>query len=204
MTQTTWCPRCCSNAHPIDGRPVTQVDIDGTLLDVNSNFCYLGDMLSIGGGCVAWVKFRKLLPVLTTRHRLPKVCSKVYSTCVRSAMLHGSETWEPNVSNLQRLRRNDRSKALDKTPSDQLLLKLGLTDITVVLHSRLRWFGHVQRAESCINMVTKLPIPGNRGKGRSKRIGLNVSRMTSVNDINPMDRVAWRNGLRRSLVLPTP
>ena len=30
---------------PIDNRPVTQVDVDGTLLDIESNFCYLGDML---------------------------------------------------------------------------------------------------------------------------------------------------------------
>jgi len=81
-------------------------------------------------------------------------------------MLHGSETWGPNASDLQRLRRNDRSmirwicgsKALVETPYDQLLFKLGLTDITVVPRSRrLRWFGHVQRAESCINTVTELP-----------------------------------------------
>jgi len=30
---------------------MTQVDIDGALLGVNANFCYLGDMLSAGGGC---------------------------------------------------------------------------------------------------------------------------------------------------------
>ena len=45
------CPRCCDQARPIDNRPVTQVDVDGTLLDVESNFCYLGDMLCAGGGC---------------------------------------------------------------------------------------------------------------------------------------------------------
>ena len=42
--------------------------------------------------CVAWGKFRKLLPVLTSRHLSPKVRGKVYMACVRSAMLHGSET----------------------------------------------------------------------------------------------------------------
>ena len=45
------CPRCCDQARPIDNRPVTQVDVDGTQLDVESNFCYLGDMLCAGGGC---------------------------------------------------------------------------------------------------------------------------------------------------------
>ena len=31
----------CDQAGPIDNRPVTQVDMDGMLLDVESNFCYL-------------------------------------------------------------------------------------------------------------------------------------------------------------------
>ena len=41
-------PRCRGQTRPIDGRPVTQVDVDGTLLDVVASFCYLGDMLSAG------------------------------------------------------------------------------------------------------------------------------------------------------------
>ena len=69
------CPRCCDQAPPIDNRPVTQVDVDGTQLDVESNFCYLGDMLCAGGGCklaiitrcsTAWEKFKRLLPILTS------------------------------------------------------------------------------------------------------------------------------------------
>ena len=71
------CPRCCDQARPIDNRPVTQVDVDGTLLDVESNFCYLGDMLCAGRGCkltivtrcsTAWRKFKRLLPILTSKH----------------------------------------------------------------------------------------------------------------------------------------
>ena len=38
------CPRCRGQTRPIDGRPVTQVDVDGTLLDVEASFCYLGDI----------------------------------------------------------------------------------------------------------------------------------------------------------------
>ena len=45
------CPRYCDQAQLIDYRPVTQVDVDGTLLDMESNFCCLGDMLCAGGGC---------------------------------------------------------------------------------------------------------------------------------------------------------
>ncbi|KAH3857522.1 hypothetical protein DPMN_100131 [Dreissena polymorpha] len=35
------CPRCLDQARPIDGRPVTQVVVDGSQLDVEANFCYL-------------------------------------------------------------------------------------------------------------------------------------------------------------------
>ena len=46
------CQRCRRGvACPIDGRPVTHVDVDGTQLDVEATFCYLGDMFSAGGGC---------------------------------------------------------------------------------------------------------------------------------------------------------
>ena len=33
------CPICCDQARPIDNKPVTQVDVDGMQLDVESNFC---------------------------------------------------------------------------------------------------------------------------------------------------------------------
>ena len=102
----------------IDNRPVTQVDVDGTQLDVESNFCYLGDMLCAGGGCklaivtrysTAWGKFKRLLPILTSKHVSQRTRGKVFNACVRSALLHGSETWASTAPDLQRLRRNDRS-----------------------------------------------------------------------------------------------
>ena len=70
------------NACPIDGRPQNEVQVGPNKLEVVASFCYLGDMLSAGGGCetavtthvkTAWKKFRELLPVLhpatsITRH----------------------------------------------------------------------------------------------------------------------------------------
>ena len=135
------CLRCQGIARPIDGRPINQVFVDEIKMDVVPSFCYLGDMLSPGGDCdlavttrcsVAWGKFRKLLPILTSKH------GKLFSSCVRSAMLHGSETWAPTVSVLQRLQCNDRSmirwirnsRARDRVPSAELLAKLGIVDIS--------------------------------------------------------------------------
>ncbi|XP_052212344.1 uncharacterized protein LOC127831398 [Dreissena polymorpha] len=37
-------------ARPIDGRPVTQVVVDGSQLDDEDSFCYLGDTLCARGG----------------------------------------------------------------------------------------------------------------------------------------------------------
>ena len=83
---------------------------------VEATFCYLGDMFSAGGGCdhaiaarccAAWGEFRKLLPILTSKHISFKIRGKVFTAYVRSTMLHGSETWAPNASDLQRLCRND-------------------------------------------------------------------------------------------------
>ena len=75
-------------------------------------------MLSAAGGCelstitrvkTAWKKFKDLLPVLSSRHLSFKTRGHVYSSCVRSAMLHASETWPLTKPNLQCLQRNDRA-----------------------------------------------------------------------------------------------
>ena len=67
------------NARPIDGRPQNEVQVGPDKLEVVASYCYLGDMLSTGGGCeivvttcvkTAWKKFRELLTVLTSRHLL--------------------------------------------------------------------------------------------------------------------------------------
>ena len=109
--------RCVGNARPIDGRPQSEVQVGPDKLEVVASFCYLGDMLSAGGGCemavttrvkTAWKKFRELLPVLTCRHLSYKTSGHVYSSCVRSAMLHASEIYLTKT-NLQRLQPNDRA-----------------------------------------------------------------------------------------------
>ena len=80
VTPNYVCPRCLDQACPIDGSPITQVEVDDTLLDMEASFSYLGDMLSAGGGCAlaiatrcstAWGKFRKLFPILTSKHVSP-------------------------------------------------------------------------------------------------------------------------------------
>ena len=94
------CARCLGTAQAIDEREVSEVEVGNEKLEVVPEFCYLGDMLSAGGGCelaaitrckCAWGKFRQLLPLLTNRHLPLLTRGKVYSSCVRS--VHAAETW---------------------------------------------------------------------------------------------------------------
>ena len=113
------CPQCKGESWPIDGRSVTEMDIDGTMLDVEFSFWYLVDMLQYSSGgcvsaiaarwCVSWGKFRKLLRVLTTRHLSPRIRGKLHEACVRSFMLHNSEKWGPKEPELQQLFRDKRA-----------------------------------------------------------------------------------------------
>ena len=181
------CPRCCDQARPIDNRPVTQVDVDGTLIYVESNFCYLGNMLCAGGGCklaivircnTAWGKFKRLLPILTSKQVSLRTLGKVFKACVRSALSLGSVTWGPTASDLQRLRPNDRLMVHwicgvrddDEVSADTLCAMLGVQEMTAALRTRgLRWYGHVARSSSCINSITSMTIPGARRRGRPKK-----------------------------------
>ena len=45
------CVRCLRKARPIDGRLVKEVQVDDETVEAVPEFCYLGDMLSVGGGC---------------------------------------------------------------------------------------------------------------------------------------------------------
>ena len=217
------CPRCQGIARPIDGRLISEVFVDEVKIDVVLSFCDLDDMLSAGGGCdlavttrcsVAWGKFRKLLPILTSKHVSLKTHGKLFSSCVHSAILHGSETWAPTVSVIQRLQRNDWSmipwicntRARDRVPSSELLAKLGIVAITPLLHAhRLCWFGHVQDSPTCIKTVCDLPVPGRRRHGRPMKSWMicveKDIKDCNLSQVNPMDRVDWR---RASRLLPTP
>ena len=89
----------CRDVQVLPDGMLVKVTVVGIKIEVVSEFCYLGDMLFSGGDCelastvrcrTAWGKFRELIPILINKHHPLVSRGRVYSTCVRSVMLHGS------------------------------------------------------------------------------------------------------------------
>ena len=136
-----------------------------TNLEVVDKFCYLGDTFSVDGDAdaavearirIGWNKFRQLVPLLTNRDTSLIRRGRLYSSCVRSSMLHGSETWPVRKENEVALQRAEMRivswmcnvKVKDRVPSKELRERLGIDDIILILQqNRLRWNGHVLQKE---------------------------------------------------------
>ena len=182
------CIWCQGTARPLDGRPQREVQVGPDKLEVVASFCYLGDMLSAAGGCelstktcveTAWKKFKQLKPVLSSRHLSFKTYGLVYSLCVRSAMLHASETWPLTKPSLQPLQRNDRAmirQICNVKPQDtatirftELLARLGIEDLDLILKERrLHWYGHVERSNGAVKTAFDIQVDGQCEPGRPK------------------------------------
>ena len=105
---------------------------------------------------IGWNKFRQLVPLLTNKDVSLIMRGRLYSSCVRSSMLHGSETWPVRKENVVALQRAETRmvrwmcgvKLKDRLPSKELRERLGVDDIAWVLQqNRLRWYGHVLRKD---------------------------------------------------------
>ena len=180
-------------------------------------------MLSAAGGCelsttthvkTAWKKLKDLLPVLSSRHLSLKTCSRVYSSCVQSAMLHASETWRLTKPNLQHLQQNDRAmirqicnvmpQDIVTTRSNELLVRLGTEDLDLILKERrLQWYGHVERSNGAVKTAFDLQVDGKCGPGKPnltwKQRTERDCREWKLSAINPHDRHTWRSGVRSAM-----
>ena len=95
---------CSGCLNPVTSAGCTSVDIGASAkLELVDKFCYLGDMLSVDGDADAAVEARirigwnmfSVVPLLTNKDVSLIMRGRLYSSCVRSSMLHESETWGP-------------------------------------------------------------------------------------------------------------
>jgi len=132
---------CRSCLNPVTSTDRTYVDTGADAhLELVDKFCYLGDMLSVDGDAdaavgarirIGWSQFRQLVPLLTNKDILLIMRGRLYNSCVRSIMLHGSETWpvrQENEVSLQWAEMRMVRRMCDGVPSKELRERLGLDD----------------------------------------------------------------------------
>ena len=187
------CPVCTRTVQDQSASSTERMDKlfmkDGACFEIVNQFCYLGDMIGAGGGAgdasrtrvrSGWKKFHELAPVLTLKGASHTMKGKIYSTCVRSAMVYGSETWPMKDEDLHRLQRAEKAMMRrmcgvtlrDRVATEELYSRLGIDNIAkVVTKGRLRWFGHVERKsdEDWTKRCTTFEVEGVRGRGRPRK-----------------------------------
>jgi len=158
---------------------------------------------------IGWNKFRQLVPLLTNKDMSLSMRGRLYSSCVRSSMLHGSQTWPVRKENVVALQLAEMRmvrwmcgvKLKDRLPSKELRERLGIDGIALVLQqNRLRWWGggHVLRKEDddWVKKCMEYEVEGPRPRGRPKRTWREVVRedcqARKINKENAIDRCKWR------------
>ena len=157
-------------------------------VETASEFTYLADRVSTGGGCEAavtartrcgWLRLRECGELLYGRYpiKLKGAANKSY---VRPVALYGSEAWCLKESEMGTLQSTERSmlrcgvQLKDRRISTDMMLMLGLKETIYQfamannIHSR----GHVWRREdgNILRMTLDFEVEGQRKKGRPKRM----------------------------------
>ena len=103
------------------------------------------------------MKFRECKELLRGRMFSLKMKGMVYRSCVRSAMLYGSETWCLRESEMAILRRTERAmvrsmcgvKLVDRKKMEKLMEMLGLKETDKMARvNGVRWYGQVIRRDT--------------------------------------------------------
>ena len=139
-----------------------------------------------------------------------KVKGIIYITCIRPAMLCGSETWPTKVEDIRKIQRSEMRmlrwmtgvSLSERKYNECVRSMLAIDDIGEVMQqNRLRWFGHVERRdELCwIKRIETLQVDGDGVKGRSRKSWREVlredMREKGLCREDAWDRSRWRRML---------
>ena len=139
----------------------------------------------------------------------------VYNTCVRSAMLYGSDTWAPRIADLDRLKRNERGilrwmcgvRPGVRIGYSELCRRLDIPELdAAICQKRLRWFGHASRSQDWINQCMQFEVEGTSRRGYFKTWSGTVKddlRRRGIRESDVSDRDVWRKHVS-SITIRTP
>ena len=104
----------------------------------------------------------------------------IYTTCIRPAMLYGSETWPTKIEDIRKMQRSEMRMlrwmagvSLSERKSNEWVRNMvAIDDIAEIMRrNRLRWFGHVERRdELCwLKRIETLQVDSDGVKGRPRK-----------------------------------
>ena len=102
---------------------------------------------------------------------------RIYSACVQSVLIYGTETWAMKADDLRSLERTESMMVRwtcgvslkDRRRSEDLFNLLGIKCVAdVVKRGKLRWFGHLERksVDDWVSACRRLVVDGTRGQGQ--------------------------------------
>ena len=166
--------------------PDNEISFFDQVKPVNS-FCCLGDRLNASDGSeapvtartrIGWIKCRECDELFYGRKFSLKMKGWIYRSCVRSAIMYGSETWCLRKNEIAILRRTEKAmiramcgvKLIEKRRIQKLVSLLGLKDTLdkVARASRVRWYGHVLRRDDydVLRRALDFEVVGRTGRGQ--------------------------------------
>ncbi|EYB86391.1 hypothetical protein Y032_0279g1180 [Ancylostoma ceylanicum] len=165
------------------------IQFDGHDLRRTNYLNYLGSTLSADGNLAhevvarvnaAWLKWRSMTGVLCDKNVPDRFKSKVYQAVVRSVALYGAECWSAvkererrlSVMETTMLRWTAGVTRADRIRDEKTRERFGIVPIADKLReTRLRWYGHVLRAneDTACKVGLDLEVPRKRPKGRPKQ-----------------------------------
>ena len=185
-------------------------------MELVDKFCYLGDMLSVDGDAdaavetrirIGWNKYKQLVPLLTNKDVSLIMRERLYSSCVRSSMLHGSETWPVRKENVVALQRAEMRmvrwmcgiKLKDRLPSKELRDRLGI-DENIGIAAKQAALVLRKDDDDWVKKCMEYEVEGPRPSGRPKRTWREVVRedcqARKLNKEDAMDRCKWRKMIK--------
>nr|CDJ95465.1 RNA-directed DNA polymerase (reverse transcriptase) domain containing protein [Haemonchus contortus] len=198
------------------------IKINGTELTRTTTFKYLGSAIASDGSLgfetnsrvnAAWLKWRSMTGVLCDKNIPERLKSKIYRTVIRPVAIYGAECWPTtkevearlSVMETKMLRWTAGVTRLDRISNDAIRERFGVAPIVDKMReARLRWYGHVLRADegSVRTIGLNLDVSGKRPRGRPKQRWLDTLhedlKTVNIHPDQAFNREKWRQHIRKA------